>query len=127
MAQSAENSNGREKRSTNELDFLSESLDKILQSQLKNQGEILEHQTNLIQNLVSARNDTAILDSHFYNIIREIRQGYLRMQDGLSSRLYVPSCPEATSTLYTLSICLIVSVLMNLASLVILICSCFKR
>ena len=125
MSQSAEKTVKRDRRHTNELDFLSESLDKILRSQLTNQDEILEHQTNLIQKLVSARNDTAVLDSHFYNIIREIRQGYTRMQEGIVSSLYVPECPEANSTIYTMSFCLIVSILMNLIIMAVLLSSCF--
>ena len=118
---------GRSKRSSNDLDFLSESLDKILRSQIENQDEVLKHQTNLIQQLVNSRNDTAVLDQHFFNLVTEIRRGYIAVRESIASRVMIPHCPEATATLLVLSISLGVSLLLHVVIMIAAIHRAFKR
>ena len=119
--------NSRGRRSANDLDFLSESLDKILRSQIENQDEVLKHQTDLIQKLVNGRNDTAVLDQHYFNLVREIRVGYNAVRQGLESKMLIPNCPEATTTLLFLSAGLAVSLLINLIVLFATVKRTYKR
>ena len=119
--------NSRGRRSSNDLDFLSESLDKILRSQIENQDEVLKHQTSLIQTLVNSRNDTAVLDQYYFNIVREIRMGYDSIMGGLSSKLTIPECPEATTTILILSSGLAISLLVHLVILFAAIKRSFTR
>ena len=107
----------RNRRSTSERDFLASSIDSLLASHYKNQDAVLEHQTELIQTLVKSHNLTNQLDSYFFDIIDEIRQGYSDVMEDITKRVLTPSCPTVTPILYFVVIGFILSMIFNVVFL----------
>ena len=117
MSEEEEKMKSRQRRSSSERDFLTSSIDSLLASHYKNQDAVLEHQTELIRSLVKSHNLTAQIDSHFFAVIDEIRQGYSDVMMDITKRVVAPSCPTVTPILYLVVVCLILSVGINLSFL----------
>ena len=105
----------RHRRNTAEKDFITSSIDSLLSSHYKNQDAVLEHQTEMIRSLVKSQNFTSQIDSHFFNIIDEIRSGYSSLVDDINARIVDPMCPTVTPVMYILALVLVFSGLLNAA------------
>lgn len=113
MSEEEGNAYSRKRRSNSERDFLASSIDSLLASHYKNQDAVLEHQTELIQTLVKSHNLTNQMDSYFFNIIDEIRQGYSDVMEDITKRVISPSCPTVTPVLYFVIIGFALSMVFN--------------
>lgn len=117
MTQTEEEFSKRSRRSTSEIDFLTKAIDKMMQTYLRNQDAVLDHQTEMVESLLHSQNSTEQIDGHFFTMMREIRRGYFNIMEDLESRIIDPMCPAVTPFLYVTSIGLFLSVLANLVLL----------
>lgn len=127
MSQTANDFSKRTRRSASEIDFLTQAIDKLMQTYLKNQDAVLNHQTEMVESLLSSQNSTEQIDNHFFTIIREIRRGYFNLMDNLEKKVIQPMCPTVTPALYLLVSGLFVSVIANLVLLYLTLRNTFIR
>ena len=114
MTQTEEEFSKRSRRSTSEIDFLTKAIDKMMQTYLRNQDAVLDHQTEMVESLLHSQNSTEQIDGHFFSMMREIRRGYFNLMEDLETRVVNPMCPSVTPILYGITIGLSLSVSANL-------------
>ena len=93
--------------------FLTQSIDKMMQTHLRNQDAVLDHQTQMVESLLQSQNTTEQMDNHFFTLIREVRRGYQNIMSDLESRIINPLCPSVTPVMYLLAIGLLISMFVN--------------
>lgn len=121
MSDAEEDFHSRSRRSSSEVQFLAQSIDTMMESYLKNQDAVLKHQTEMVEGLIRSQNGTEQIDSHFFDMMHEIRRGYFKLMENLEKRVIDPMCPKVTPFLYFISIGLLVSLVSNLI-MVYLLC-----
>ena len=117
MTEAVQSYKGVQKRSTRSTDYsdmLLDSLEKILDSNLQSQQEVIKYQSELIKNLLSKSNITDVVDGHFFNIYANIGKEFQSLRDDLHATILTPICPDFNKLFGQMSVGTILSLALNL-------------
>ena len=115
-----------QKRSTPNADYqdmLLDSLEKILDSNLQSQQEVIKYQSGLIKNLLSKSNITEIVDDHFFNIYDDISREFQHLRDDLHATILTPVCPDFNQLFGQMAVGTILSLALNLVLVLYIVVS----